>query len=97
MNWYGWAGENWPGFLDKRPKWFEAMNRLETEYGPAAMDKATERFADIWPRLQSEEQGIGNRPPTFAEWRAMLGGAKGWERRHYPWIAKFNRTALLGE
>jgi len=54
--------ENWPKWFANRPKWLEAMERLETEYGTPALDRATEQFREMWPQLQWENPDIGDRP-----------------------------------
>lgn len=81
--WMDWMDEKWPGFMDKRPKWLEGMQNLEREYGPVVMDHATDRLRSAW---RPDQWGIGNRPPTWAEFRAVLDETKrpDWVMRNYP-------------
>jgi hypothetical protein len=79
--WMDWFEERWPGFLDKRPQWAEAMAKLEDKYGAPMMDAATAEFRLKWT---PNDWGIGDRPPTMAEFRAMLGSRPSWVLRIYP-------------
>jgi len=83
MSWLEWFDERWPGWLDKRPKWLEAMNRLEETYSAPLMDAATMELQAKW---KPDHWGIGDRPPTWAEFRAVLDDKKrpDWVLRNYP-------------